>query len=162
MPPYRLADEPQPGTMARLAVRPLWPLLGVMFAGPWLSWPWFVFNAFAVGSPTRTRELRMAAVGLVGSAVLVAALSMLFSRQVIDGGSLRYLMTVVILWQLAITYSLYTLQARTFGIYEYYGGAVQNGLPVLFVAFIIDGRLGPALMASLGRFGSLARLVLGF
>jgi hypothetical protein len=159
---YRLADEPRPGTLAKLAVRPLWPLFAVMFAGPWLSWPWFVLNAFAVGSPTRGRELRLAVGGAIGSLVLVVGLALLVRQVAGLAAWLSYLLTLVVIWQLGITYALYTLQARTFGIYEYYGGIVQNGLPVVFVGFILDGRLGPALSAGLGRSGALLRMALGF
>ena len=55
---YRLPDEPKPGRLERLVTDPIWPLFATMLAGAWLGLPWFAFNAFALGSPTRWRELQ--------------------------------------------------------------------------------------------------------
>jgi hypothetical protein len=145
---YQIADEPQPGPMASVAVQPFWPLLGVMFGGSWLSWPWFIVNSLAVGSPTRRREVALAIVGFVGNAALVLALGSLLFTEIVPETFAPYLVLVQIVWRLGVSYWLYVLQARTFGIYEYYGGPVRNGLPILIVGYFA-GRLviGPALQA---------------
>ena len=62
---YTLADEPQPSGLQHLVVNPLWPLFGFMFGGAWLAFPWYVFNGFAMGSPTRKREAAVAGATLM-------------------------------------------------------------------------------------------------
>ena len=157
---YRLSDEPQPGTLARFAVQPLWPLLGVMFVGPWLSWPWFAFNGAAVGSPTRQRELMIVAGGFAGSFALVIVLLILAGAELVAKGALPYLFTILVVWHLAVSYWLYVLQSRTFALYEYYGGVVTNGLPFVAVGFFLDGLLATP-VESVGSFGITLRLALG-
>ncbi|MEM1201622.1 MAG: hypothetical protein AAGN66_00185 [Acidobacteriota bacterium] len=142
---YRLLDEPQPGAMAQLVVDPLWPLLAVMFGGAWLSWPWFALNGFAVGSPTRRRELAWAVGGFAGSAALVVALGVLTGRGILAGVGIQYALVGLTVWKLLVSYRLYLLQARSFGLYRYFGGAVRNGFLVILVAFIF----GPRLLADL-------------
>ncbi|MEM9598229.1 MAG: hypothetical protein AAGD06_28455 [Acidobacteriota bacterium] len=138
---YRLLDEPQPGAMAQLVVDPLWPLLAVMFGGAWLSWPWFALNGFAVGSPTRRRELAWAVGGFAGSAALVLALGFLTGRGILAGVGIQYALVGLTVWKLLVSYRLYMLQARSFGLYRYFGGAVRNGLVVIFLAFFFGQRL---------------------
>ena len=131
---YQILDEPQPNKLSNLAVQPLWPLLAVMFGGAWISWPWFALNAFAVGSPTRVRELLWAVGGFVGTFVLVLGLIGLdLSDRVSDHG-MRYLYVLLLVWKLTVSYWLYILQARTFALYEHFGGVVRTGLFVVILA----------------------------
>lgn len=151
---YRIGDEPLPGPLQRLAVNPLWPLLTVMFGGSGLSWAWFVLNGHALGSPTRRHELALAAVGLTGSVLLVALLGRLAGSDVVSPADLRYALVGVTVWKLAITYRLYLLQIRCFGLYVHFGGKVGNGAILMLVAVLLNG----ALSAKLPPF---LRLVLG-
>ena len=64
---YRIADEPAPGSLAVVATSPLWPFIAVMLGGVWLSWTWFAVNSFAVGSPSRRREIIWIVAGLAVS-----------------------------------------------------------------------------------------------
>ena len=82
--PYRIEDEPQPGAMAQVAVDPLWPLLGLMFVGAWFSWPWFVVNGFAVGSPTRWRELAWVIGGFVVSAAIILGIFYVMDQEILQ------------------------------------------------------------------------------
>jgi hypothetical protein len=145
---YQIIDEPQPGALSSIAVQPLWPLLGVMFGGAWMSWPWFVLNAFAIGSPTRGRETAIAAAGFAGNVVLGLGLGLLTAAGVVPETAGPYLYLILVVWKLAVSYWLYVTQAGTFGIYEYYGGKVQHGIIILIVASF-GGRavLGPVLDA---------------
>ena len=61
--------------MSKLAVSPLWPMLGVMFGGAWLSWSWFALNSFAIGSASRKREIWLIAFGLALTSGSLAARS---------------------------------------------------------------------------------------
>ncbi len=138
---YRLDDEPRPGALARLAVEPLWPLLGLMLGGAWLGLPWFVLNGMAVGSPTRAREAALAAIGLLGSLGLAFGLLYLWQGGILDKGSLQYAMLVLVVWKLAIGYALFVMQASTIELYQYYGGVLNRfGLPVVLLgAFFLRG-----------------------
>ena len=134
---YHIPDEPRPGGLAHVTVNPFWPMLCVMFVGAGMSWTWFVLNGIAMGSPTRKREMGIAIGGLVGNLVLLLGVLGTFDRLGFDGElTLPYLLLVVVVWKLAISYVLYMLQAGSFGIYEYYGGTVQNGWIGLILAYL--------------------------
>ena len=144
---YRLPDEPRPGPLSHLVVNPMWPLLAVMFGGVWLSWPWFLFNGWALGSPTRLREALVVGAGIVGSFVLVFASLILVTKLHLPLDVLTYLFTTNLIWKLGITYLLAETQGRGFGVYQYYGGTVRNGILVAIpVAFF----LRPKVVALIG------------
>jgi hypothetical protein len=132
---YRIEDEPHPGTLSHLAVRPLWPLFAFMFGGAWISWPWFAWNGWIVGSPTRRREIAWLAGGAAGLLALGLAAVVLVSRKVIGDEALPYVRLVFLLWKLGVSYAVFSLQSRTFQIYEHYGGAVKSGLIAVFLAY---------------------------
>lgn len=134
---YRILDEPSPTPMARLSVNPFWVLLGIMLGGAWLGWPWFVFNAYAIGSATRVKEAVLCGVGLVGSAALAALGLALVSYGIIDSTALPYAATVLIVWKLGIAYAVHTCQATSFELYEYFGGSAKSGLLVALGAMLL-------------------------
>ena len=144
---YRLPDEPRPGALGQLVVHPMWPLLAVMFGGVWLSWPWFVFNAWALGSPTRVRETLTAVAGFVGSCVLFGALIMTSVALDLPDAALKYLFLALVIWKLGVSYLLAELQGRGFEVYAWYGGVARNGL---FVAVAGGLVLGPYVKQLLG------------
>jgi hypothetical protein len=120
---YSIRDEPQSGPLSAYAVNPMWPLLAVMFAGAWLGWVWFAFNAVALGTPTRRQEHAIVGVAFTATAAFAVAL--------------RLALLVITVWKLGLSYALYLVQRRTFHIYEYYGGAVRNGLGVVIAGAIV-------------------------
>ena len=132
---YRVADEPAPSTWSHLVVQPVWPLFAVMFAGTWLSWPWFVLNGFAMGSPTRRREALIAAVGLAGNVLFGLGIVLLVSLEWIPRAAAPYLFILFTGWKLLISYAIFVTQARTFGLYEAFGGPVRNGVMVVFLGY---------------------------
>jgi hypothetical protein len=134
---YQILDDPRPSGLAHLAVNPLWPLLAVMFGGTWLSWPWFALNGFAVGSPTRRRELALAAGGFAGSLALALGVLVLVGAGVVRGVGISYALIALTVWKLGVTYALHTLQVRSFHLYEYYGGATRNGIGVVFLGGLL-------------------------
>lgn len=137
---YRLEDEPRPGALARVAVEPLWPLLALMLAGAWLGLPWFVLNGFAVGSPSRYRELLLASLCMLGSVAIGFALLYAWQAGYIESkAGLQYAMLVLVVWKLAIGYTLFSLQSSTIELYQYYGGVLSRwGLPIaLLGAFLL-------------------------
>lgn len=134
---YHIPDEPRPGGLSHITVNPFWPLLCVMFAGAGVSWTWFVLNGIAMGSPTRKRELGIAIGGLAGNLALLLGVLGSYDRLGIDGQlALPYLLLVVVVWKIGVSYVLYMLQAGSFGIYEFYGGTVQNGWFALILAIV--------------------------
>ena len=149
---YQIADEPRPSGISHLAVNPIWPFFAVMFVGAWFAWPWFILNGYALGSPTRKKELWIVLGGVAGAAVIgFLALGILGSFE--SGEEARryapYLGVLFIAWRLAVTYWLHLVQASTFGLYQYYGGTVRNGMGVVFVAALLGDRLASPLFESL-------------
>jgi hypothetical protein len=134
---YHIIDEPRPRPISHLAVNPLWPFFGFIFAGVWLSWPWYVFNGYVVGSPTRRRELGITLAGLAGVPVILVGFGYLVGLQILPEASAPYIRLVLLLWKIGVTYWLYILQSRTFEIYEYYGGRVRNGILVVIAFFYL-------------------------
>lgn len=144
--PYRIADEPTPSGLAKLVVNPVWPLFGLMFGGAWLAWPWFALNAVALGSATRRAELWTLAAGALVSLLLAAGLLASGATGVLPRAALPYAFLLLTIVKLGVAYRLHAWQARSFEIYAYYGGAAQNGLPLLVLGF-----LGRRLLDDLGN-----------
>ena len=138
---YELIDEPKPGALSRFAVKPFWPLLAVMLGGAWLSWPWVVLNGFAVGSPTRRRELFWAIAGVAGSGLLLLLLINLQRQEILTGLPLKLAVIGLVVFKLYVTYMLYILQSRSFALYEYFGGQTANGLPVVLIGAFVGAPL---------------------
>jgi hypothetical protein len=130
---YRILDEPRPGRLAQLAVDPMWPLFGFMFGGAAFAWAWFVVNGLALGSPTQRREGALVAAGVAGVFALGLGLFWLIGAGHLPQGGVAYALLAVTVWKLGVSYWLYTLQSRSFDLYEYYGGAVRNGVVFVFV-----------------------------
>lgn len=137
---YQIADEPVETSLRGYAVRPSMPLLAIMLAGAWLAWPWFAFNAIAIGSPTRRKEIALCAAAFAGTAVLGAIVIALFDAGVLpEGVPLRLAVLGVVTFKLAITYHISAVQSRTFQVYEYYGGPVRNASRLLGASVLARG-----------------------
>ena len=146
---YRIADEPAPGSLAVVATSPLWPFIAVMLGGVWLSWTWFAVNSFAVGSPSRRREIIWIVAGLAVSALMAFAILAGAGRGMIAGEHVKYALLVITVWQLGVSYVLFMLQTRTIEIYEYFGGVLRSGLVFLLLAAFI---VRPMVVAKLPAF----------
>ncbi len=142
---YRIADEPRPGSLAHLAVNPVWPLFAVMFGGAGFSWTWFVVNGAALGSPTRRREIGWAIGGLIGGLAMILGIFYLFERELLGELALRYSLIGLTVWKLAVSYWLFMLQSRSFHLYEHFGGTVRNGALVVFLGYFLTRQLYQAL-----------------
>jgi len=134
---YRILDEPAPSGLGHLIVHPMWPLLAVMFAGVWLALPWFAFNAFALGSPTRRKELVVAVLGPLGLLGIWFGLVALDNMTLISARALPYLLLLLTLWKLAVAYWLFDLQKQGFALHEYFGGRVRNGMLVVGAGYLL-------------------------
>lgn len=138
---YKIADEPTPSTLARFAVNPLFPFLTVMLGGTWLGFAWFALNSFAVGSPTRTKEIAWLLGGLGAAALLVVATFAALGGGLLEARHAAYAALVILVAKLAAAYAVHILQSRTIEIYEHYGGVLRNGLPIAAVSFLFGPRL---------------------
>jgi hypothetical protein len=136
---YQIADEPTPpASLKSLVCRPSAPLLAAMVCGAWLAWPWFAFNAIALGSPTRRRELLACAAGAFGSVALAVAIFGLVRLGVIESRiTLELALLGVTTWKLAMAQYVCGLQSRTFDVYAYYGGGVRSPRAVLIAGYYL-------------------------
>jgi hypothetical protein len=141
---YHIPDEPLPTDLARFAVNPQWPMFAQMLAGSWLAIPWFVFNGLALGSPTRNREMLLAALSIAGVGALVFGLDYAQQIRLLDGVWLRIAALSIIVLKIGVAYALYFSQARVFEIWRYYGGMPKSGLAVV----LLGSYFGPQLLAA--------------
>jgi hypothetical protein len=137
---YQIADEPTPSALGHLAVNPFWPMLASMLAGAWVGVPWFAFNALALGSATRRRELVWLLAGVLGAAAAVGAIFFAFHRGLVPFRStqllLRYGQVLVVAWRLTAAYAVYQLQESSFELHRHFGGRVVNGAPLVVLAAV--------------------------
>jgi len=140
---YLILDEPRPSGLAHYAVNPVWPLFGMMFAGAWFGWLWFLFNGQAIGSPTRRKELLAVLIGFVGLAALPVLLYAVL-KQLHWPAGFHYALVVFACWKVGVCYWLYFLQSRSFELYEYYGGALRSGMFVVIGGYMLSRALADA------------------
>jgi hypothetical protein len=134
---YQIPDDPRPSRLSSLAVHPQWPLLSVMLAGAWLAWPWLVWNAFALGSATRWREVGFLAGGAAGS--LLGALGLLWlvdAGWLTDAIAIRLGILAIVVYKVAMVYAAVGMQTRSHATYESSGGRVRSGIVVLGVGIV--------------------------
>jgi hypothetical protein len=138
---YRIVDEPAPTGLEQLIVNPIWPLLGSMFAGAWLAYPWFVLNAFALGGRRRWGDLAIAAAGITASALTLFVMAALLGSGFLDETTLPYAQLVPVGVRLTCFYWLFLRQEQVFGLFTYFGGQPRQALIVVVAAFFIRQKL---------------------
>jgi hypothetical protein len=140
---YRIIDEPSPGPTAHLAVSPMWPLFALMFGGAWLAFPWFVFNAYAIGSFNRRKELGWAIAGLVGAGLIAIGMDAAFhvaQRSIPDLPASEvadYARLLPILLKLLVGYVLFVSQSSSFELHQHFGGRARNGMLVVVAGYLL-------------------------
>jgi hypothetical protein len=134
---YRIVDEPAPSRLSHLVVNPFWALLGLMLGGASLGFPWFAFNAVAVGSATLRKELALSFAGLAGSAIISVVLLYLADTGFLPKEMFTYASTILILWKLGIGYTLHVSQAPSFELYAHFGGLSRKGFPVVIAGLLL-------------------------
>ncbi|HEX5756385.1 MAG TPA: hypothetical protein VFY12_08535 [Arenimonas sp.] len=133
---YRLPDEPQPSSAAKLVVDPFWPLLATMLAGAWLGLPWLAINGYLLGSPTRLKEATLCAVAVAGALVIFFGITYAAEVGWLGEGGARYALLAIIAWKLVCVYGAVILQTRALELYEYFGGAKSNGVIALLLGML--------------------------
>jgi len=137
---YTIADEPHETSLGAYVVNPSGPLLASMMCGAWMTWPWFAFNAIAMGSPTKKKELTLCAIALGGTALLGAlVLALVDAGWIPLGTPFKFAMLAISTWKLGMAYYISTVQSRTFHVYEYYGGNVRAASGIIGTGFWIKG-----------------------
>jgi hypothetical protein len=137
---YHIADEPHETSLAAYVVNPTAPLLAAMMAGAWLAWPWFIFNAIAMGSPTKKKEIALSIGAFVATGVLAATLIALVEHEVITTRLyIRLAILAIVTFKLGATYYISTVQNRTFHVYQYYGGSVRASGAILAAGYLLRG-----------------------
>src|SRR5262249_7392535 len=115
----------------------------------WLGFGWFIFNAIAIGSASRGREIAVAIAGWVGTAVMFAGLVAIAIALHFDKSDLRYLRLSLVVSKLLIAYALQFSQARGFELFPHFGGRGRNGVALVVVGFVlrepIANAVGPVL-----------------
>lgn len=138
---YAIIDEPRPGKLAHLVVDPMWPLFATLMVGSVLSLPWFVLNAFAVGSPSKKLETWLA----VGSAA--ATLAFLFGMSYavhaigLPKSVYPYLRIGIALIKVGFAYAIYVRQQQALALYSYFGGTARTGALVLMAGIFARTQL---------------------
>jgi hypothetical protein len=132
---YAIPDEPLPGKLERWIVDPMWILFAQMLGGSWLALPWFVFNGVALGSPTRRRELALAATSLFGSAGLIWALAALGQMPRLQ---FRLALLSLLAVKLGAAYALYLTQVRSFELWKHFGGQPRNAIVVVVASLFLE------------------------
>ena len=84
---------------------------------------------------------RKTACGFAGNVVLRVGIVVLLYNEIVPATAAPYLGLVLIVWKLAVSYWLFTLQSRSFGLYQYFGGPVRSGALVVIAAFFLRPRL---------------------
>lgn len=138
---YAIIDEPRPGALQQWVVNPLWPFFALMFAGSWLALPWFAFNAVAMGSATRRRELLVVLLATPLKLGLFFFLMMLHQKTGLPEEALRYLLLGLTVLKLGLGYWLFNLQQPAFGLYQYFDGPVRNGVFVVVGGALVNARV---------------------
>jgi hypothetical protein len=136
---YVIEDEPSPSRLSHLTVKPLWPFLATMLAGGWFALPWFLLNGHAIGSATRKREIVTALVGFAGAAGIWLLVAHFFSIGLLGERYLPYLALLVPACKALTAYQLHDMQARSFELYEYFGGHSRNGVGALIAGMLLRG-----------------------
>ena len=139
---YQVPDEPRASRFNHLAVSPNAPLLAAMLCGGWIAWPWFAFNAVAIGSPTRTREWKLCAIAFAGTIALAAVISVALSAGWLESiTAIRLAVLAVATWKLSMAWFVSHVQSRTFEVYRYYGGVVRSAGVVLIAGYYLRSML---------------------
>lgn len=134
---YRILDEPVPSPLERLTVNPIWPFFSMMFAGAWLAWPWFLVNSFALGARTKRGDIALVVGTVLVTAGVVAGLSALVVSGLLSEQFQPYALLIPLGLRVTLAYVLYLRQARTFELFEHFGGLAKNGLPIVFAGALL-------------------------
>lgn len=129
---YAIADEPHDTAWKQLVVSPIGPMLAEIVCGSWLSLPWFVVNALALGSPTKRKEIALCVLQLIVTIGLGSLLIWADDHDLIESRTLLQLSVLsIITWKVGIAYTITRIQSRTYEVFELDGGPARSTTFVL-------------------------------
>jgi hypothetical protein len=135
---YAIADEPHDTPWKQFVVSPTGPMIAEVVCGSWLSLPWFVANAFMLGSPTKKRESLLVALQLLITIALGSLLIWADDHDLIESRTLLQLsILAIVTWKVGIAYAITKLQLRAYQVYELYGGQARATTFVLAAGILI-------------------------
>lgn len=134
---YRIVDEPESSGLEQWVVNPIWPFFGAIFAGSWLAFPWFVFNAFALGGRRRTTDLAIAFAGLLLNAAVLWIIAGLLTSMTLDERNYAYVQLVPMGIRLVVLYVLFQRQEQVFELFRHFGGQAKNGIFVVIAGSLL-------------------------
>jgi hypothetical protein len=120
-------------------VRPMWPLLAMMFAGVWIAWPWFLLNEALMKSDDLRRQAKVVVIGLLVAAGIAATIISMVEVELLSIREARYVAMLLMAWKLGVSYVLESRQRKGFGLWGYFGGEPRNGLYVFIAATYLSG-----------------------
>lgn len=134
---YVLPEEPPESPIARYACASHRIVTAAMLGGNWLGAPWFVFNAYALDSKTKRREIILAALlpvvtMLAGGALILAILRYGLPVRYIEYGVLGVLSTKIV-----VLYQLEKLQSASFKTHQALARKSIDGYVGLVAAYVL-------------------------
>lgn len=142
-----LLDAPR-RPLAPYASSPIWPMFAAMFVGPWLAWPWFAFNAYALDQRTRHRQAMAAGIALLAASVLWFGLFALLRNEAIGPDVFRALRVLHTAGKLAVGYAFFVHQSLAWSLALHFGEARSaNRFLVVAVGFGLTLMISPLRVA---------------
>ncbi len=139
---YRIIDEPSTTRGPWIAVDPFWPLLALILTGILPGVLWFLYNARALGSATRRRQLAVAGLGVLGALAIALALDAV--RPSVPVSVFPYLGLSLVAWKVMIGYLLHIDQAHSVELYAYFGGRLGKGFLLMILVIVPSVLIGGA------------------
>lgn len=144
---YSIPDEPKPTAWSKAIVNPMWPLFAFMFINTGVAWLWLIINGIVLGSPTQKQEWLWIGAGVLSIFGFAIGLPIALNHELITERFIKYALLILLFIKLGISYRVYTLQNRSYPLYEYFHGPVTNGSVLLIILFFLWNqlRLGDAI-----------------
>jgi len=148
---YRIIDEPTESPLRQFAVGPFWPWFALSLVGAWLGVPWLIFNAIAIGSPTKGREIALALATPVLMVLAFLAAELVLRLLGVELGSVDERVGWALLplqaVKVIVGYVLFTWQSRAAQLHAHFGHALKNGIFLVligryFTQHVIDAAPG--------------------
>lgn len=136
---YVLPEEPPESSIARYACASHRIVTAAMLGGNWLGAPWFVFNAYALDSKTRRREIVLAALLPVVTLIAGGALMFAVLRGHLPIRFLEYGVIGVLAAKILVLYQLEKLQSASFKTHEALARRSIDGYVGLILAYVLRG-----------------------
>lgn len=134
---YVLPEEPPESPIARYACASHRIVTAAMLGGNWIGAPWFVFNAYALDSKTRRREIVLAALLPVSTMIAGGALLLAILRYGLPIKYIEYGVLGVLAAKIGVLYQLEKLQSASFETHRALARRSIDGYVGLIAAYVL-------------------------